>query len=84
MKNRLVKVLATAGLGVALAAGGAVAAPAAPAQAAPQVWYWVVGSQAQCSAKVTQYRGLGAVIWTGCHKRSYDGQWAFSYYWPKY
>ncbi|WP_075116840.1 hypothetical protein [Pseudomonas aeruginosa] len=81
MKNRLVKVLATAGLGVALAAGGAVAAPA---QAAPQVWYWVVGSQAQCSAKVTQYRGLGAVIWTGCHKRSYDGQWAFSYYWPKY
>lgn len=83
MGKKIASVLAAAGLGVALAAGGAIAAPAAPAQAAPQVWYWVVGSQAQCSAKVTQYRGLGAVIWTGCHKRSYDGQWAFSYYWPK-
>lgn len=79
MRRRMARFLAAVGLGAALVVGGATA----PVSAAPQVWYQITGSvKADCSAMSAKYRGLGARIYTGCHQRSYDKQWAFSYYWP--
>ncbi|WP_127792513.1 hypothetical protein [Agromyces sp. LHK192] len=79
MKARLMKMMVAAGLGVALTVGGGAAVSAS---AAPQVWYKITGySQEECSRTLTWYRGHGARIWSGCHYRTYDHKWAFSYYW---
>lgn len=78
MHRRMTRLLAAVGLGAALVVGGAM-----PANAAPQVWYQVTGYvKSDCSTLSAKYRGLGARIHTGCHLRSYDNKWAFSYSWP--
>jgi hypothetical protein len=78
MGKKLATTLATAGLGLALVVGGAVA----PASAAPEVWYKITGySQQDCLKMQGYYHNLGAQIVTVCKYRSYDQKWAFSYYW---
>jgi len=78
MRARAMKAMAAAGLTVAMVMGGT----AVSASAAPTVWYKITGfSQTECQRISMQYRGWGARIVTGCHYRSYDHKWAFSFYW---